>query len=104
MIAHTLFDRLKLTYSHYNHFYMLGDYRVRCELCSKIVAFRDKQSLDRHLNTSFHCTFASITPQMQKLSNEITSFRSAISRPHEFPDKQTVISCVSDAETNASKQ
>ena len=83
--AAELFSTLKKTHSQYSNYTMLGDYRVSCELCSKIIAFKDKQSLDRHLLTFFHSALAAIKPDLEANLREIkadtTAIRAAIAKP-----------------------
>lgn len=85
MTAPRLFASLQKTYLEYSTYTMLGDYRVRCGVCSKIIAFTDKQSLDRHLKTSFHFTIAALKPDLKAdlkdIKTDTAAIRAAIAKP-----------------------
>lgn len=96
--AADLFSTLTKTHSHYSHYTMLGDYRVVCGICNKIVAFKDKQSLDRHLQTSFHSALAALKPDLKtdlrNIKTDTAAIRAAIAKPlspHSSKDLQPTV-------------
>ena len=83
--AAELFSTLKNTHSRYCHYTLDGDYRVVCGICSKIIAFRDKHSLDRHLKNMFHCSVAALKPDLKadlkEIKTDTAAIRAAIAKP-----------------------